>query len=345
MENFPEGLERNDGTLVIDTKKVMTFPQYALLRGLSPGRVSQLRTAGKLLTLFVPELNLDLVVLERDEQELNRPSSQPKKDQLHDYSYKQLGVYFAGMIQDYEQSLFQSDQQLRKTVEPLHLELDQLRGQCADLSEREAVLIEALGAITLERDNALSEVSQISILYHTAGLRIEEQDQALHTLSRELEVQALSVITKDDELKRTHLQLGEREALILSLEASNHQLKSVIEEQKATLDSAMNKNNSLAEEKGILQDQLKNADEQIRASFSQFSLVKAELISSEQRNKDQESRLVDQVKYNEVTQASLTALQKELTQAYTLGNSQGGMREELVELKNQFSLFLKTQKK
>lgn len=113
-----QGIEKNEYVLEIDTSRLVTFTQYAALREISQGRVSQLKSRNEIQTLFIPELSIELVVLQKSELELSRRLLPPVKEApLHTFTYKQLGGYFADLIHEYEKTITSSDRLARESAQ------------------------------------------------------------------------------------------------------------------------------------------------------------------------------------------------------------------------------------
>lgn len=158
--DLPEGLGRTDQTILIDTSRLATFTQYAALRSLSQGRISQLKAESKIQTVFIPELGLELVVLEKSEYELGQRVKKPFKEALHTYSYKQLGGYFAELIQEYEQMISSADRLARQRSEEIaraNTELSALTLSIQGFTEREAELLR----LSIENQAALAAQSTL----------------------------------------------------------------------------------------------------------------------------------------------------------------------------------------
>ena len=167
MEN--QAPTHNPNLIVLDPRRMMTTGQYASAKGYSAGRVSQMKSEGKLNIFPVPQFGLELIIIEENELELMR--AVPRIDEpLYSFNYRQLGGYFANLLHQYETDLTEAErisreqQQARQATLLAHAELieeyQQLTEKSRNLEEKQLQQQEAYTTLQADHDTLQQQVQQ-----------------------------------------------------------------------------------------------------------------------------------------------------------------------------------------
>ena len=155
--------------IVLDPRRMMTTGQYASAKGYSAGRVSQMKSEGKLNIFPVPQFGLELIIIEENELELMR--AVPRIDEpLYSFNYRQLGGYFANLLHQYETDLTEAErisreqQQARQATLLAHEKLagqyEQLEAEQRTLQQEQVQQQEAYTALQAEHATLQQQAQQ-----------------------------------------------------------------------------------------------------------------------------------------------------------------------------------------
>ncbi len=198
----------------IDGTRYISIGEYADLKGISRARVSQLKSTlpfEHFADLSLDLINYDLLELETEERALleQRYSS---RQALHQYSYRQLGQFFAKLLGDLTKAEAAAKGEARSKDEELNLaKNDLIRVQ------KES---EALTARLEEAQQCIGELEEATQQSVQALEQAQAENQRLQQQAADQQARQETLNREKDELSRRVMELQEERAQHLGLLAT-----------------------------------------------------------------------------------------------------------------------------
>lgn len=226
----------------IDGTRYISASEYADIRGISKGRVSQLKSTlpfERFDDIGVELINYDLLELELDERRLMdlKYSSQRA---LHQYSYGQLGKFFAKLLGELTKAEGEAKEQAvsleellnaaksdlalaRKANEELTINLQTAQEQLAEQQQLAEKMAQALATGQAENERLREKAADWEVRYEQQGAQKEELLQKVMELQEERAQHLARIAVQEsqrdaqgdlraefDELKKLVSKLSER---------------------------------------------------------------------------------------------------------------------------------------
>ncbi|MCB0551748.1 MAG: hypothetical protein KDD19_29550 [Phaeodactylibacter sp.] len=226
----------------IDGTRYISASEYADIKGISKGRVSQLKSTlpfERFDDIGVELVNYDLLELELDERRLMdlKYSSQRA---LHQYSYGQLGKFFAKLLGELTKAEGEAKEQAvsleellnaaksdlalaRKANEELTINLQTAQEQLAEQQQLAEKMAQALATGQAENERLREKAADWEVRYEQQGAQKEELLQKVMELQEERAQHLARIAVQEsqrdaqgdlraefDELKKLVSRLSER---------------------------------------------------------------------------------------------------------------------------------------